>query len=86
MTLDDGTELECAVVTVFQSQEQQYIALLPLDEGGENHDGEVFLYRFSEEDGEPALGYIDDDDEYDAAAEAFDAWLEDGEYDEFVPE
>lgn len=30
LTLDDGTELECVVLTIFEAGEKEYIALLPL--------------------------------------------------------
>ena len=85
LTLDDDTELECAVLTIYPAGEHKYIALLPLDENGENHDGEVYLYRFSQEDGQqPVLENILDDDEYDIAADAFDELLDNAEYDEIV--
>lgn len=85
LTLDDDTELECAVLTIFPAGEHKYIALLPLDENGENHDGEVYLYRFSQEEGQqPVLENIMDDDEYDIAADAFDELLDKAEYDELV--
>lgn len=62
-----------------------YIALLPLDENGENQDGEVFLYRFFQEEGQqPTLENIEDDDEYEIAADAFDELLDSAEYDEVV--
>lgn len=85
LTLDDDTELECAVLTIFPADGNKYIALLPLDENGENHDGEVYLYRFSQEEGQqPVLDNIMDDDEYDMAADAFDELLDKAEYDEIV--
>ena len=50
LTLDDDTEVKCAVLTIFPAPNQkEYIALLPLDENGENEDGEVYLYRYYEE-------------------------------------
>ena len=53
LTLDDGTELECVVLTIFEAGEKEYIALLPLD-GREAEDGEVYLYRYVEDiNGEP---------------------------------
>ena len=65
--------------------EHKYIALLPLDENGENQDGEVFLYRFFQEEGQqPTLENIEDDDEYEIAADAFDELLDSAEYDEVV--
>lgn len=85
LTLDDDSELVCAVITIYPAGGRKYIALLPLDENGENHDGEVFLYRFSQAEGQqPVLENIPDDDEYDLAADAFDELLDSAEYDEIV--
>ncbi|MFR2188998.1 MAG: DUF1292 domain-containing protein [Blautia sp.] len=84
LTLDDGTVQECAVLTIFPVDDKQYIALLPLDENGENDDGEVYIYRFQEINGEPSLDNIMDDDEYERVADAFDELLDDSEYDELV--
>ena len=85
LTLDDDTELECAVLTIFPAGQKKYIALLPLDENGENQDGEVYLYRFSQEEGQqPQLENILDDEEYEIAADAFDELLDKAEYDEIV--
>ena len=85
LTLDDDTELECAVLTIFEAAGRDYIALLPLD-GAEDEEGEVYLYRYSEVDGQPELDNIQDDDEYEAAADAFDEFLDGQEYDELVSE
>lgn len=83
LTLDNDEEIECAVLTIYHAGEHDYIALLPLDEEAENEDGEVFIYRFKEnEDGEPDLANIEDDDEYEIAAEAFDEWLDEQEFEE----
>ena len=32
LSLDDGSEVECAILTIFELEEQNYIALLPLDD------------------------------------------------------
>lgn len=86
LTLDDGTELECVVIAIFPAGDKDYIALLPT-EGQEAEEGEVFLYRYSEsENGEPELSNIEDDDEYEVVADAFDELLDAGEYDELVDE
>ena len=82
LTLDDDTEVECVVLTVFNAGEHEYIALLPM-EGADSEEGEVYLYRYSEtEDGTPNLDNIEDDDEYEIVAEAFDELLDAQEYDE----
>ena len=86
LTLDDGTELECVVLTIFEAADKEYIALLPLD-GNEAEDGEVYLYRYEEDaDGNPSLDNIEDDDEYEVVADAFDELLDDQEFDEIVGE
>ena len=86
LTLDDGREIECVVLTIFPAGGKDYIALLPMDDI-EAEDGEVYLYRYSEtEDGTPVLDNIMDDDEYEIVADAFDEMLDDQEYDELVSE
>ncbi|SHJ77061.1 DUF1292 domain-containing protein [Hespellia stercorisuis] len=84
LTLDNDEELECAVLTIYEAGEHEYIALLPLDKDGEeNQSGEVYIYRYSESTpGEPDLENIEDDDEYELAADKFDEWLDAQEYDE----
>ena len=86
LSLDDGSALECAVLTIYRAAGRQYIALLPLDENGENQDGEVYIYRFSVKgaDEEPLLANIEDDDEFEAASDGFDEWLDSQEYDELI--
>ena len=82
LTLDDDTEVECVVLTIFTAGERDYIALLPM-EGEDSEEGEVYLYRYSEtEDGTPVLDNIEDDDEYEIVADAFDEMLDDQEYDD----
>lgn len=83
LTMEDDTEVDCAILTVFPVEETEYIALLPLDDQGTNHDGEVFLFAFSKtEQGDPILANIEDEDEYRAASEAFDRILENARKDE----
>lgn len=86
LSLDDGSEIECAVVTIFEAGDNDYIALLPL-EGEEAEEGEVFLYRYSEtNDGEPILDNIETDEEYEIVSDAFDEFLDSQEYDEIIEE
>ncbi|MCD7819176.1 MAG: DUF1292 domain-containing protein [Lachnospiraceae bacterium] len=86
LTLDNDEELECQILTMYGIAGKSYIALLPLNEQGVNEDGEVFLYRFHEENGLPVLENIESDEEYEAASDGFDQWLDSLEYDELVPE
>ncbi len=88
LDLEDGTTVTCSVITILTVSEKDYIVLLPLDESGENTEGEVWFYRYSENpddpNEEPVLDYIEDDDEYEAVAEAFDEYLDAAEFDELV--
>ncbi len=84
LSLDDGTEAECVVVTILEAGGRDYIALLPM-EGAEAEEGEVFLYRYAEDaEGNPDLTNIETDEEYEIVADAFDEWLDEQEYDELV--
>ena len=86
LTLDDGTDLECVVLTIFEAADREYIALLPLD-GNEAEDGEVYLYRYTEDaNGNPDIQNIESDEEYEIVADAFDELLDTEEYDEIVGE
>lgn len=84
LTLEDDSELECIVLTTFEAAGRNYIALLPTNPP-EGEEGEVYLYRFvTGENGEPDLQNIEDDEEYEAVADAFDEILDAAEYDELV--
>jgi len=84
LELDNGVQQECVVVTIFEAAGRKYIALLPVDEQGRNEDGEVYLYRFDDSGMEPTLDNIADDEEYEAASDGFDEWMDSQEYDDLV--
>lgn len=88
LDLEDGTTVTCAVITILTVLKRDYIVLLPLNENGDNTEGEVWFYRYSENpddpNEEPVLDYIEDDDEYEAVADAFDEYLDAAEFDELV--
>ncbi len=90
LELEDGTVVNCAVITILEVEGKDYIVLLPLDENGENEDGEVWFYSYRENpddpNEEPELSFIDDDDEYEKVADAFDEYLDSCEFDELVDE
>lgn len=88
LELDDGAVVNCAIITILTVEEKDYIALLPLNDKGENEDGEVWFYGYSENpddpNEEPELQYIEDDDEYERVADAFDEYLDNCEFDELI--
>lgn len=83
LTLDNDEVVECAILTIYEAGDKEYIALLPLAEDGESEEGDVYIYRYKETaPGEPELENIEDDDEYEIAADAFDEWLDMQEFEE----
>ena len=82
LTLDDDSVVECEVITIYEANGKDYIALLPLNEKDESESGDVYLYRYTEENGEPSLENIEDDDEYEIAADAFDEWMDEQDFEE----
>ncbi|MCI8693734.1 MAG: DUF1292 domain-containing protein [Lachnospiraceae bacterium] len=90
LELEDGTMVNCAVVTILTVESRDYIVLLPLNEDGENEDGEVWFYGYRENpddpNEEPELSYIEDDAEYEKVEEACDEYLDNCEFDELLDE
>lgn len=86
LELDDGSKVTCGIVTILTVKEQDYIVLLPYDENGNSSDGEVWFYRYHEDENdpdiEPELTYIEDDEEYEIVADAFDEFLDNCEFDD----
>lgn len=78
LTLENNEELECAVLNIFEADEKEYIALLPLDENGDNTDCQIYLYRFIDngEEEEPGLENIEEDEEFDRVSAIFNEWLD----------
>ena len=84
VTLDtDEGAIECRILTIFEVDDNDYIALMPLDaKGNDNADGAVYLYGYAEdEQGLPSLRYIEDEDEYEAVADRYDELLDEAFYD-----
>ena len=84
VTLDtDDGEIVCRILTIFDVDSKDYIALMPLDENdNDNEEGAVYLYRyFEDENGLPSVEYIADEDEYEAAADRYDELLDEAFYD-----
>ena len=90
LELEAGTNVNCAIITILTVDSKDYIVLLPLNEEGENEDGEVWFYGYSENpddpNEEPVLDYIADDEEYEKVADAFDEYLDSCEFDELIDE
>ena len=84
LDMDDGTQVDCEILTIFDVNDQDYIALLPItEENSEEEGNEVYIYRYYEdEEGNPSLENIQTDEEYEAVEEKFDMLLDDAAYEE----
>lgn len=84
LEMDDGTQAECEILTIFEVEGQDYIVLYPIEENNNaNEEGTVYIYRyFEDEDGNPSLENIESDEEYELVEEIFDQLLDDAEFDE----
>ena len=90
LDLDDGTTVECTIITILEVDGKDYIALLPMVDEDDDLYGEVWLYGYKENpddpNEEPELIHIDDDAEYEAVSDAFDEYLDTQEFDEIIEE
>lgn len=83
LTFDEG-DVECSILTVYECNGRDYIVVLPKDKNG-NPMEEVYIYRYTEdEEGNPGIEYIEDEDEYEAAADKYDELLDEAEYAELA--
>ena len=81
LELDDGTNLECEIVATFDVEDTSYIALLPVEAPEGYDDDEVLVYRNYElPNDEFTLEPIDDEEEFDMVADAFDEILDEMEF------
>ncbi|MDO4395520.1 MAG: DUF1292 domain-containing protein [Clostridia bacterium] len=69
LEFDDGVELECEIMGVFDHAGKEYIALIPLDDSDD-----VYIYGYKEV-GEDEFELVDleDDAEFEAVVAEFDA-------------
>lgn len=86
LEMEDGTTEDCIVLTIFPMEDKQYIALMP-ESQAEQEDADIYLYGYSEdEEGNPILSDIEDDDEFEAVCDRFDEVCDEEDFDELVPD
>jgi uncharacterized protein YrzB (UPF0473 family) len=68
LEFDDGAEVECEIMGVFDYEGKEYIALIPHDDSDD-----VYIYGYKEAgDDEFELVDIEDDDEFEKVVAEFD--------------
>ncbi len=71
LEFEDGKEVECEIMGIFEVGDKEYIALIP-DDGSDD----VYLYGYKEvSDDEFELIDIEDDDEFEAVKKEFDSLI-----------
>ena len=89
LTDDEGNEYNFEVLDRLDIDSGSYLALLPMYDDPQkmlDDSGELVIVKEEEEDGEFFYSEIEDDDEYDAAADAFEEWLDEQEFEDMVEE
>ena len=86
LKLDDGRNVMCEVVTIFEVGGADYVALAPETSDALEPEQEVWFYRYFENqddpNAEPILEYIEDDLEYEIVLDAFEEYLDNQYFDE----
>lgn len=72
LTDEDGNESRFALIGQLELEGQEYLALIPADGENDSEDEYVVLKITVDENGEEILVTIDDDDEFDRVADAFE--------------
>ncbi|MCH5183316.1 MAG: DUF1292 domain-containing protein [Oscillospiraceae bacterium] len=73
LTDEEGNESQFALVGDLELDGQEYLALIPADTEGDGEEDEyVILKVTTDENGEEILVTIDDDEEFDRVADAFE--------------
>ena len=80
---EDGTELECDVILIFEIEEydQDYVALYPTS----GEPDEIYLMRCDYDGGdEMSIEEITDDEEFEVVSETFDTIMEEEEWNDLM--
>ena len=78
LEFDDGEDVECEIMGIFDVDGKEYIALVPLD-GSDD----VYIYGYKEHgEDEFELIYIDDDKEFEKVVAEFDKIVDEEETEE----
>lgn len=77
---DDGA-LDFRILTIFDADRQDYIVLQPTEDVNEDcTTDDIFIYRYViDENGEPSIENIEDDDEWDMVNDYFESLYSEAE-------
>lgn len=73
LNLEDGSEVKCGIIGIFDAADKEYMALWAMD------DEEVLLFNYKEDNDQFELTPIEDEDEFDLVCEAYYELIEEDE-------
>ena len=76
---ENGKETDFEVIATLEVNKSEYAILLPLDAEGE----EAFIFKMVEESGEYVLECVENDEEFEAVAAAYEELMEEEAEEEF---
>lgn len=79
LELEDGTNVDCAVIALFEVDGQDYIALVSVEElESDNEESALLIYRYvaSEDEESFSLDNIESDEEFEKVTAALDEIME----------
>lgn len=82
LELEDGTNVDCAVIALFEVDGQDYIALVSVEElESDNEESALLIYRYvaSEDEESFSLDNIESDEEFEKVTAALDEIMEEDE-------
>ena len=84
LELDDGTQLPCEILSIFDIDDQSYIVIEPQEQAldPETDEYDIFVYRYFEEGDNYRLENIDNDEEYERVADRLDEMMDEAYFDE----
>lgn len=81
ITLDDDSTMDCIVIATYPVNDQDYIALLPVDEE-DGDDVLIFRYKELEDEEDVEIDNIESEAEFEAASAEFEKLMEEFEDEE----
>ncbi|WZL71480.1 DUF1292 domain-containing protein [Clostridiaceae bacterium 35-E11] len=72
---ENGVETDFEVIEILEVNDSEYAILLPVDK----EDEEAFIFKVIEEDGEYSLECVEEDEEFNAVAAAYEELLNEEE-------
>lgn len=80
LELEDDTEVDCAVISLFEAEGQEYIALIAVEDlESDEEESALLLYRYNEDPEDEdsfTLDNIESDEEYEMVTAILDEILE----------